>query len=70
MGIPNLQHVHRLDRLTSGVLIFAKNKKTNSKLRTQIQNQEFKKSYISRVAGNFPDGLITVPFIKHFVFST
>lgn len=45
--------VHRLDKQTSGVLIFAKNKKAHKMLNTQFQNREIKKSYYALVHG-FP----------------
>ena len=44
--------VHRLDCDTSGILIFARNKKAESHLKTQFQNREAKKVYIAEVAGH------------------
>ena len=41
--------VHRLDKLTSGVLIFAKNHYIHKFLNTQFQNREIKKRYIALV---------------------
>lgn len=43
--------VHRLDCATSGILIFARNKKAESHLKTQFQNRECKKTYIAEVSG-------------------
>ncbi|MCL1141583.1 RluA family pseudouridine synthase [Shewanella gaetbuli] len=43
--------VHRLDCDTSGVVIFARNKKAESHLKTQFQNRLAKKVYIAEVAG-------------------
>ncbi len=45
--------VHRLDKQTSGVLIFAKDKNTHKMLSIQFQNREIKKSYLALVHG-FP----------------
>ncbi len=41
--------VHRLDRPTGGVMVFAKTSKAASRLATQIQNGEFKKKYLAVV---------------------
>ena len=43
--------VHRLDRPTSGVLIFTKDKPTQSKLSVLFQNWEVKKQYFAVVVG-------------------
>ena len=43
--------VHRLDRMTSGIMVFAKRSKSASRLSEQIQKNEFKKSYIALVEG-------------------
>lgn len=47
--------VHRLDRPTSGVLIFAKDKDTQSKLSILFQNREVDKKYLAVVAGEAPE---------------
>jgi 23S rRNA-/tRNA-specific pseudouridylate synthase len=46
--------VHRLDRLTSGLLLFARNSKKADELVTQLRNGQVEKVYLARVAGNFP----------------
>ncbi len=46
--------VHRLDRLTSGILILAKSSQKATELSRMIINGEVKKKYIARVNGNFP----------------
>ncbi|QIR15044.1 RluA family pseudouridine synthase [Shewanella aestuarii] len=43
--------VHRLDCDTSGIVIFARNKKAESHLKTQFQNRQAKKMYIAEVSG-------------------
>lgn len=39
--------VHRLDRMTGGVMVFAKTSKAASRLSEQIRNQEFEKKYLA-----------------------
>ncbi|MBQ8293118.1 MAG: RluA family pseudouridine synthase [Bacilli bacterium] len=39
--------VHRLDRMTGGVMVFAKTSKAASRLSEQIRNHEFEKSYLA-----------------------
>ncbi|MEQ8550709.1 MAG: pseudouridine synthase [Cyclobacteriaceae bacterium] len=59
------QHVfpaHRLDRKTSGVLLFAKNKNALSAIRKLFENKEIKKEYLAIVRGfTDPKGLIDYP---------
>lgn len=43
--------VHRLDRPTGGVMVFAKTSKSASRLTEQIKNGEFKKRYLSVING-------------------
>lgn len=43
--------VHRLDRPTGGVMVFAKTSKCASRLAEQLKNHEMKKSYICTVIG-------------------
>lgn len=47
---------HRLDRLTSGILIFAKDKASAGRMEDQIKNRVVHKEYICRVLGKFPEG--------------
>ena len=46
--------VHRLDRVTSGVLIFAKTQKKADELRSLISSRQVEKEYLCRVEGEFP----------------
>ncbi|KAG9403128.1 hypothetical protein AC1031_006674 [Aphanomyces cochlioides] len=55
--IPHLHIVHRLDRLTSGVVILAKNSNTARKLSACIADRTASKAYLARVRGTFPDTL-------------
>ena len=43
--------VHRLDCATSGIMVFALNKKAESNIKTQFQNRMSKKTYIAEVRG-------------------
>lgn len=49
-----LRPCYRLDKLTSGICIFAKNNKTASKIQTEIQDKNVEKIYLARVNGKFP----------------
>ncbi|AQK71230.1 RNA pseudouridine synthase 7 [Zea mays] len=52
--------VHRLDRLVSGLLIFAKNADRAECFRQQIEAGLLQKEYVAKVVGVFPDGEQTV----------
>ena len=43
--------VHRLDRPTGGVMVFAKTSKAASRLSEQVRNKEFEKQYLCIVDG-------------------
>ena len=47
--------IHRLDRLTSGVLIMARNRSKAQKIHEKMRNREMKKEYLCRVVGKFPE---------------
>jgi len=49
-------YVHRLDRDTSGVLVFAKNEKAYDFLRKSFHDREVKKTYLAFVYGVPPTG--------------
>ena len=51
----NLFSVHRLDRLTSGILILAKNSKKAAELSKLITSRTVIKEYVCKVDGVFPD---------------
>jgi len=57
-GFDNLRPCHRLDRTTSGVLIFARNLKTDLKFKNACKDRRIYKEYITKVDGIFPDGEI------------
>jgi len=60
---PKLELVHRLDKETSGVLLFAKNKKAHEFLKGQFQSREIKKTYLTIVNGSVKNdhGIINKP---------
>lgn len=59
--------VHRLDRVTSGVMICAKNESTQKYLQKQFTNRNVEKVYIALVSGEMPreNGLIDVPIERN-----
>ena len=50
-GLWDLHPVHRLDRLTSGVLVIAKTKAAAADFEVQIRGHDVQKEYICRVSG-------------------
>ena len=60
---PGLIPVHRLDKDTSGIILFAKNEKTEEYLRELFRNHEIKKTYRALVVGEIknPRGEINLP---------
>jgi len=62
-GISSCYPVHRLDRETSGVMIFAKQKSYQLMLQGLFENREVKKRYIIFVFGQFPKYLQTNGYI-------
>jgi tRNA pseudouridine65 synthase len=51
LGYTNLHTIHRLDRPTSGVLLFGKNKEIARKISLIFKNHEIKKTYLCLVRG-------------------
>lgn len=51
-----LYPIHRLDRLTSGVLLLPRTKAKSLELQRQLLGQELQKEYLCRVQGVFPEG--------------
>lgn len=47
---------NRLDRLTSGIMFIAKNKKAAWEMTEQLTGRTVRKEYVARVVGEFPDG--------------
>jgi 23S rRNA-/tRNA-specific pseudouridylate synthase len=51
---PELYLVHRLDRVTSGLVVLAKSKDAAASLSKEIRDKSTKKTYLARVKGFFP----------------
>jgi len=51
----NYHVIHRLDRLTSGLVIFAKTKDVAKRVSKEISDRVVKKQYLLRVVGKFPE---------------
>ena len=47
--------VHRLDRPAGGVMVFARTSKAAARLTAQIQNGQFRKTYLAVVSGDIAD---------------
>src|SRR5690606_25825255 len=57
--------VHRLDRKTGGVLLFALNKEVERSMHQKFMNGEVQKKYLAIVRGYSPDHLeIDYPLVK------
>jgi 23S rRNA-/tRNA-specific pseudouridylate synthase len=59
-GLPDLHPVHRLDRLTSGVLLLARSARAADRVRVEFERGAVRKLYLARVAGRFPAAGMTV----------
>src|SRR3989344_4914413 len=55
-GVADAGYVHRLDRDTSGVVVFAKNSAAYEFLRKEFHDREVKKTYLAFVHGGQPAG--------------
>jgi 23S rRNA pseudouridine1911/1915/1917 synthase len=64
---PRLRVVHRLDKETSGVLLFAKHTAAQRHFSHQFQNNTVEKEYLALVAGEpgEPEGEIDAPLARH-----
>lgn len=63
----NIYTVHRIDRETSGLLVFAKDEHTHKALNEQFENRLVEKKYLALAAGNVHNeqGIIDKPIGKH-----
>lgn len=59
--------VHRLDRDTSGLLLFAKNEATHKYLSQLFEKRNIEKNYLGIIRGSLPEknGLINEPIAEH-----
>lgn len=62
-----IRPLHRLDRETSGCVVFAKDSRTQSILEQQLHNGKLKRNYLAIVQGLIqpPDGTINAPIGPH-----
>lgn len=56
----SLQDVHRLDRLTSGIVVIAKTNSMCEKLTSNLKDTEAHKVYLARVGGKVTEAKFTV----------
>jgi len=59
-GLAGLYNVHRLDRLTSGLLLFARSPQIAQKYCADIEQGNVQKHYLARVVGEFPRSQVVV----------
>lgn len=52
--------VHRLDRVTAGIIVMAKTRDAATRFGEYLENHTIEKTYLARVVGEFPEGEITV----------
>lgn len=57
-GWRNLRIVHRLDKQTSGVVLFGKSRESARDLTRQMVERKFRKRYLARVRGQFPNATL------------
>ncbi|XP_073466194.1 pseudouridylate synthase RPUSD2 isoform X2 [Aquarana catesbeiana] len=58
-NLKDLHTIHRLDRMTSGVLMFAKTLEVSKKMDELVRGRQVEKQYVCRVIGEFPEETIT-----------
>ncbi|WP_425099907.1 RluA family pseudouridine synthase [Tropicibacter sp. S64] len=64
-AFPTVRLVHRLDRDTSGVMVFALTAHAQKHLGLQFENRKVKKTYVARIAGELEpkEGEVDLPLI-------
>ena len=68
-NLKNLRTIHRLDRLTSGLLMFGRNPRKAREMEQQIRNRQVLKEYVCRVEGEFPEWVEQL-LIRHHSINT
>nr|XP_054748934.1 LOW QUALITY PROTEIN: pseudouridylate synthase RPUSD2-like [Lytechinus pictus] len=53
-GFKGLHTIHRLDRLTSGILLFARTLEVSHRLDAYVRDRELEKTYVCKAQGEFP----------------
>ncbi|EME32305.1 pseudouridylate synthase [Galdieria sulphuraria] len=64
--LKNLHVIHRLDRQTSGLVIFARNKTYAKFLSEKFHERQVHKTYVARVHGQFPSETVVCDQKLHF----
>lgn len=55
--------IHRLDRMVSGIMVFAKTSKSASRLSEQIRTKQFKKTYFAILCGQVQNKGILIDYL-------
>lgn len=50
-----LTPIHRIDRVSSGLVLFARTSKALKRLQVMMKNREIKKNYMARIEGTLPE---------------
>ena len=68
--VSTIRPIHRLDRDTSGCVIFAKNASSQTRLEQQLKDRTLKRGYLAAVIGHIqpPFGTINAPIGPHAKF--
>ncbi|XP_033625770.1 RNA pseudouridylate synthase domain-containing protein 2-like [Asterias rubens] len=53
-GFTGLHTIHRLDRLTSGLLMFARTREVSQRVDAYVRERKLTKTYVCKVVGEFP----------------
>lgn len=56
-GLDHLSVINRLDRVTSGIVILAKNMESAAKWHQNMEDGKLTKQYVCKVKGDFPDDI-------------
>lgn len=59
-GLEKLHTIHRIDRLTSGILMFSKVPEKAREMEKAVHGRQVEKEYFARVAGEFPSEEVKV----------
>lgn len=58
LGLPRVHMIYRLDRETSGVMVFAKNGVAASRLQRAVEGRRVKKSYVAILDGELTEAVV------------
>lgn len=68
VGLPSNGRIHRLDRNTSGLIVFAKSVEAQEALKSLFQERKVEKRYVALVKGNLSEltGTINAPIMRKY----